>query len=568
MSIDRKIKQKVKCPICKCYHVEYEDGEVSDLPLEESDKQEVKDTADTNDATDGEFRRKLIAALKAKVAQSLAIPENILQEKQEDKLAEATKPLVKDVTVVRSDTPQIVLPNGMSYDDAAKWIMRKRDDDEKAFAIHREFDCSPLDGLVAMWKAMSEKFGWVSGQTIPGGFFSPDKPPMMVSIAVGPNQVMEVGWGRFMVPTLEGYLETGFQFEPVPKFIMGGQVKQKHKQLVHELGDLIEQKLKTDSIYRGRAIKLSYQWMRDEKQFDPMEHAPKFLTLDAVEENDLILPTDSRLALEQGLFTPIEYSEACAENQIPLKRTILLAGPFGVGKTLTAYVTAKKAVRNGFSFIYLDSVLDLELGLRFAIQYGPAVVFVEDIDRITSGERTMEIDDITNIMDGMEVKGRNLITVLTTNNAKNINPAILRPGRIDVYAELHEPDAEAAITIVKKYGRGLLAGNIDYAPIGEALKGHIQSHIREVVERAKLAAIMRMHGGNIRGKVTAQDILDTVTAMEAHAALLQPPKVVEVKPRIFMGVLGEDNARAHEKLAEWSGERVITRNHDGEEEED
>jgi SpoVK/Ycf46/Vps4 family AAA+-type ATPase len=76
-------------------------------------------------------------------------------------------------------------------------------------------------------------------------------------------------------------------------------------------------------------------------------------------------------------------------HKVPLKRGVLLEGPYGTGKTLTAFVTAKKCVENGWTFIMLDRVAALKEALTFARMYAPAVVFAEDIDRSVEGERTV-----------------------------------------------------------------------------------------------------------------------------------------------------------------------------------
>jgi SpoVK/Ycf46/Vps4 family AAA+-type ATPase len=119
---------------------------------------------------------------------------------------------------------------------------------------------------------------------------------------------------------------------------------------------------------------------------------------------------------------------------------ILLAGDPGVGKTLTAYVTAKKAVDHGWTFVYLSHAADLANGIRFALQYAPCVLFVEDLDRIVAGDdRTEEIDDVLNSFDGVDSKDKELITVLTTNHLEKIPGVALRPGRCDTLVVVTAP---------------------------------------------------------------------------------------------------------------------------------
>lgn len=53
---------------------------------------------------------------------------------------------------------------------------------------------------------------------------------------------------------------------------------------------------------------------------------------------------------------------------------------------------------------------------------------------------------------------------------------------------------------------------------------NIPAFIRETVERAKIAAIQRLHGGDIEGHVQEADLLAAAKAMEAHAAMLKVPE--------------------------------------------
>src|SRR5262249_43736373 len=158
-----------------------------------------------------------------------------------------------------------------------------------------------------------------------------------------------------------------------------------------------------------------------------------------------------------------------------------------------------KAVRNGWTFIYLDTVLDLKRGLDFAARYAPAVLFAEDIDRVVDGERSVSLDEILNTIDGVDTKNGEIITVFTTNHVEKINPAMLRMGRLDALIHVAPPDAKAAERLVQLYSRGLLEDNCDLTEVGKMLSGKIPAFIREVTERAKIATIARVGGPDIAG---------------------------------------------------------------------
>lgn len=451
-----------------------------------------------------------------------------------------TEMTAKDVTVIREGT-KIILPEDMTYDEGILWLQRKREEDEKVIAIHYHFNYSPLDGAVAFHKALADIYGWAELVPTPGFFSSP---PVMIGVPISVNETMQVPWGAVQIPSIAGTLETSYSFNP-PRFVINGSTKQKHKQEIQKIAEKTEDNLKKHSIYKNKAIKISYEWERQGARFNPTAHCPKFISLEGVKEDGLIFGKEVQSALDIGLFTPIEHAEACRKYQVPLKRGILLYGKYGTGKTLTASVTALKAIRNNFTFIYLESVLDLKPGLQFAAQYAPCVVFSEDIDRVLQGERSLNMDEILNILDGVDTKGGEIVSVFTTNNIESINPALLRMGRLDTLVEVKPPDAEAAIKLVKLYSRNLLAESTNFEKIGKALAGRIPAFIREVTERAKIAAIARVGGADIKGKVKEEDLLGAADAMKNHADLLEDRKPKEEYPCDLMLRI----PRNHEKLS-------------------
>lgn len=431
-------------------------------------------------------------------------------------MSEQKTATVNDVDIVREGT-KMVLPPKMPYNDAIKWLERKRDADETEIGIHHELKCSPMDGAVAFHRAICEKYGFSDLTPTPGFFGS--SPPTMVGVPTSVDTSMQVPLGRVIIPGIDGYLEAGCGDE---SFLIRGKTRRKHEADVLELVHLTKKFQREQSIYKGKAVKVCWEWNRNGDGYHPIRNAPKFIPLSGTREDDLIFGKEVENALKIGLFTPIEQAAACRQFQVPLKRGVLLYGPFGTGKTLTANVTALKAVRNNFTFIYLNSVLDLKEGLQFAQQYAPAVVFCEDIDRAMAGDRSMSMDDVLNILDGVDTKGSEIITVFTTNAVEKINPAVLRMGRLDTLVHVKRPDAEAAQRLVLKYARGLLASDVDLTKVGEVLKNKIPAFIRETTERAKIAAISRLNGGDILGQVLESDLLEAASAMEPHAAMLEP----------------------------------------------
>jgi transitional endoplasmic reticulum ATPase len=281
-----------------------------------------------------------------------------------------------------------------------------------------------------------------------------------------------------------------------------------------------EQILETSSIYRGQAVEVDFEILSPNNLRFDVARAPKFLDTN-VREEDLILPDEVRALVEVNIWTPIRNTAVCREHKIPLRRSSLLAGKYGVGKSLASQVTAKICKDNNWTFLYLRNLNQLAQALFFAKKYEPCVVFAEDINRVVSGDRDAEMDKIFNVVDGIDRKNDEVMMILTTNDLEDIHEGMLRPGRIDSVITITPPDAVAAAKLVKHYGRNIIdpAANLEH--VGQMLDGQIPAIIREAVERSKLAAIGDTKPGEtlvVRAKhleVAAYQLLE-------HAKLLIP----------------------------------------------
>lgn len=421
------------------------------------------------------------------------------------------------VGVVRTGK-EIILPSGMSFDEGIKWLKRRRDEDEQEVNINEVIDAYPLDGAHAFTLAMADIYGWVQAVPTPG-FFGP-QPPMMVGVETDVGVTVQVPWGRFNIPNVEGWVATGINWLEggVAQFRLVGAVKQKHKAEIARLAERTREFAREKSIYKGKAISIK---LPDEgEDFDPVNDAPKFIDTRGTNPADLIFPAETRQLVEYALFAPIEHTQQCREHQIPLKRGVLLEGPYGVGKTMTASVTAKKCVENGWTYIYLQDLNQLSQAIRFAKKYQPAVIFAEDIDSVGTN-RNAKLNDVLNTIDGVDTKSMELIVVLTTNHVENVHPALLRPGRLDAVVPVRPPDADAVRRLITLYARGLVDLGDDLDDAARLLAGQIPAVVREVVERAKLAAITHSEPGE-RLMIYGGDLETAARSMLSHLELIKP----------------------------------------------
>lgn len=426
---------------------------------------------------------------------------------------------------IKREGSEIILPEGMTYDTAINWLHKKRDNEEKIVAVNHDIDCFPLEGALAFKRAIDRIYGFAQLRDKVSFFGS--QPPHVVSVEIAPGEFEDVPWGMVEPTGFEGgYLETRMtNANGKPKFVVNGEVKRKFEGAVAEIVALTKKILKEESIYKGKAIRVNLEYIRSGRGFN-IDDAPKFLDLTKISENDLILKDTTRLSLATSMFLRIEQTEACKAKGIPLKHGVLLMGPYGTGKTLTAKVTALKATEHDWTFIYLEDCMDLADALRMAEQYAPAVVFAEDIDKAVEGEeRSTSINKILNTLDGIDTKNKPIITCLTTNHPENINKAFLRAGRIDTAIYVAGLDSDAAIEFVKKYmvddqGDPLMEEKPDYKKIGKTLDGLVPAFIAEIINKAKMYAIYR-EGKDIKGKVSTDDIIQAADALKDHVEMVK-----------------------------------------------
>ncbi|MFM9094639.1 MAG: proteasome ATPase [Acidimicrobiaceae bacterium] len=180
---------------------------------------------------------------------------------------------------------------------------------------------------------------------------------------------------------------------------------------------------------------------------------------------------------------PFLYGDLFAEHQLPAPKGILLYGPPGCGKTLIAKAVAnslakKVSLANGGEkaksyFINIKGpellnkyVGETERQIRLVFQRArekseegwPVIVFFDEMDSmfrtrgtgISSDMESTIVPQLLAEIDGVEGL-RNVIVIGATNREDLIDPAILRPGRLDVKIRIERPDEKAARQIFARY---------------------------------------------------------------------------------------------------------------------
>lgn len=415
---------------------------------------------------------------------------------------------------------RLIVPEGMNYAAAIDLLYRRMKFEEETVQLNETFECFPFDGAYNFEQVLIEKFGWAPSETKPGGIFTPPQPPQLLAVEVGPGDMRSVPWGMFSLPTVDGMVECDIgRRDGGIRFALNATVKRKDEETIKDLFKRLRDRLSTHSIYRGKAIKLRFRNDRGEQL--PMPE-PKFIDTAQIDAAELIYTREIENSINTNLFTPISRVDDCIRNGIAVKRGIMLAGAYGTGKTLGARIAAKLAVENGLTYVTVLRADELDDAIHFAKLYGkPAcVLFCEDIDRSMKGERTVKIDDILNTIDGVDSKQLNLITVLTSNHLDEINPAMLRPGRLDAIIEITAPDAEAVERLIRRVAGRALAPETDISAAAAKLAGNVPAVITEVVKRAKLSQLARSERGTIVKELTGEALDDAAFTMKSQNEVL------------------------------------------------
>lgn len=406
-------------------------------------------------------------------------------------------------------SPELGLPPDC-YDEAIKWITKKKAEDSMFVDYSAVLNVYPTDGANALYEVLRKKFGWIDQPA------SWTKPPAMIEVETDFGKSGHVPWGTLQMPGVNAMLTTNARKDKgIWIFVIGVHVMKMHKHIVDDIVAETKAYVRTHSIYGGNNVRLEWgePTMFDEGAFE----FPIFLKKTELRPTDLILSEDLYDEVEAGLFSLILNANKARAMGVPSKRLTILAGDFGTGKTLTAAIVGELCREMGRTFIYLADIAHLADAIRFSTQYAPALIFGEDIDTITDEDK---IDELSNTVDGVDTKALDVMVVLTTNHLTSIPKKFLRPGRSDLIIEFEPPDGRAAGRLVLKYGGLSLDESFthdDAMSLGEELSGMIPASIREVVERAKLFAI-----GGGRDRITKRDIHLAAKGVRRQCDLLKP----------------------------------------------
>lgn len=385
---------------------------------------------------------------------------------------------------------QMILPETMTAKDAINYLEDHIEQQEEETRFNRVFRYRPWDGAYAVQEALRKVFGTAGIGKATYTFFG-KTPPEMRSINIGVNKTAQVPWGKVAVPLFKGmmYLTAIEDPEYGQLFNLVVDAPRKFRAHVEGLFMAVQKQLEEGSIYKGAAI-------------DGQEDA-EFIDLSGVNPDKVIYSDEVKVQLEANIWSLLRHSAQMRDFGMPLKRAVLLEGPYGTGKTLAAFLTARVAVENNWSFIYCRPARDsLDSVMATARLYQPSVVFFEDVDVLAgSGDRD-HVTRLLDVFDGITAKGTEIMAVLTTNHPESIHKGMLRPGRLDSLIHIGALDTHGVQLMIEAIVReDLREPDLDYDRIAEAMgvntdHGFLPAFVKESIDRTMRYAMAR-GGGDI-----------------------------------------------------------------------
>lgn len=380
----------------------------------------------------------------------------------------------------------IILPERFSGDllGAAAFLQQLHEKEEKPYTFGRTFNYRPWDGAAAFDRAMYRIFGTTGLGKETVTFFG-SKPPELLTISSGPDSTLQVPWGKVSMPTLDATFTLGSDWseEYGNLFRINVTAPRKHRARLETVFNVIQDELENRSIYKGKA-------------FNGAEN-PEFLDLTGLDESKVVYADEVLAQLNANLWSLIEHTETMIRLGIPLKRAVLVEGPFGTGKSLAGALTAKKAQEHGWTFILArPGKDDLFEVLNTAKLYAPAVVQYEDIDVIGKGGTDKQISTLLDALDGIGNKTNGVLALFTTNHVETLQKGVMRPGRIDSIIHIGALDRKGIEKLIKSVADPKILGDLDYDVIYAEVKDFLPAFVKEAVDRAIRFAVSRNNGSS------------------------------------------------------------------------
>jgi transitional endoplasmic reticulum ATPase len=247
---------------------------------------------------------------------------------------------------------------------------------------------------------------------------------------------------------------------------------------------------------------------------------------------------DAKETLRRAVEWPLTHGPLFEAAGADPPAGILLYGPPGTGKTLLARAVAGES---GVNFVHVEGpeLLDRYVGesekavrevFERARQAAPAIVFFDEIDAVAGargggdndvGKRV--VSQLLTELDGL-ADNPNLVVLAATNRKGALDPALLRPGRLEAHVEVPALDEAGRRAVLSVHTEGSpLADDVDLDRVAAETAGYSGAELEAVCREASMRAVNRVadeYGADANDH--AEEVLVTGADFEAAVASVEP----------------------------------------------
>ena len=252
------------------------------------------------------------------------------------------------------------------------------------------------------------------------------------------------------------------------------------------------------------------------------------LTAGNVTLNDVGDMAEAKQALTEAVLWPLQHPDTFARLGVDPPRGVLLYGPPGCGKTFVVRALASTGQLSVHA-VKGSELMDKWVGssekavrelFRRARDSAPSLVFLDEVDALAprrgqsfdSGVTDRVVASLLTELDGIAPL-RDVVVLGATNRPDLIDPALLRPGRLERLVFVDPPDAAARREILRTAGRSIpLSADVDLDEVATGLDGYSAADCVALLREAALTAMRR--------SIDAADV--TAADLEAARRTVRP----------------------------------------------